>query len=124
MKTSAVQKAKPEIKEDNELWESFKNASMDCNIIEVDDKTRKELYLKFIEKVLNIRLTEEFRKQRQKYTVRKTSEKKLNVSTRNEWKIAGFSKKEKGAPNIIKILNGWYVNLIQLGIRVPTNVQK
>ena len=48
-----------------------------------------------IEKVCNARFSNEFRKYRQKYIVRKSSENRLNLTLRGDLKATGYDKDKK-----------------------------
>ena len=69
------------IEEDESLWQMFDNVARQRNII-CDEKERKSLYKKLIKKVLNARITEEFRKYKEKYIVRKSSVNRTNLTMR------------------------------------------
>ena len=79
-----------------------------------DDKERKRnLYLALIQKVMNARFTEEFRKYREKYVARKSSEYIMGLTLRTELKSTKKGKKNYNTNNKLENLVNKYESMVQ-----------
>ena len=81
-KKDPVGTSKLQIKEDKKLWNEFDSISSATNNKLCSGNERKGLYDELIEKVLNTRFSQEFRRYWEKYIVRRSKVHRLNQTTR------------------------------------------
>ena len=86
---------KLEILEDTKLWDMFNDISNSKNNSLCKNDERKKLYNALLEKVLNARITQEFRRYQEKYIARNSRENRLGLMTRPELKSIGTSTEER-----------------------------